>query len=659
MSARKCVSFANRLNVKFTAITVILLSLSGVASFLVSKVSLDSVSSLASSSSQDMAKESQSLQSALLKQLDANRQSELARLKTDNQLEMLKKSSKIQHEVAKTLGELNGAMRIIGSQLDAILGALTPEDREMYMLADSVYLSVLHGVRSMDFRYITNAETLEEYIDSEDLDENHIKALSQTLKSGATTAKPHLTMIPEEGLIRITALIGPETGYYGLLDVVLMDMISPLKKELRILKSKFAKTLADKVKSTTAMLDAEKIKAEEAQKRRQEAEKQAVEAAARTQRNLIVISILVTILSATIIAVLMRFLITSPLGRYIQIMSRLSDGDTDVEIKGANRKDEIGRLAQNVMAFRDSIELRRQSERERKQERLKREEDKKREEAEIGAKLHTGMENTVGEIGEKISEVNSIVGRLRETAVETRDRMEEAAGAITETNEHANHVASATEQMRQAIESIEENVNQASEMSRSSAQRVSSADEAVVRLGDAAKSIDEVVALIRDIAEQTNLLALNATIEAARAGEAGKGFAVVASEVKALANQTGKATGSIADQVARIQEIARSVATAIAEVSSTVSAVDGATAEISSAVVQQRVTVDEIARMSEMSAACATAADELISKVVVLAGETGQMSDDLDNRAGKVSQTVETLGSKMVDDVREVMHARS
>ncbi|HHK74391.1 MAG TPA: hypothetical protein ENJ57_04405, partial [Rhizobiales bacterium] len=326
MSAKKCVSFTNRLNVKFTAIAVLLLSLSGIASYLVSKVSLDSVASLASSSSKDMARQSQSLQSALLMQMNANRRSELTRLKTGNELEMLKKSSKIQQQVAKTLGNLNGAMLIIGSQLDAVLGALTPEDREMYMLSDDVYLSVLHGVRSMDFRYIIDDESLSEYIDSEDLDENHVKALAATLKEKATTAKPHLTMIPEEGLIRVTALIGPETGYYGMLDVVLMDMISPLKRELRKLKTKFAMALASKVKSTTAMLDAQRARIEEQQKRRQEAEKRAAEAAAKTQQNLILISILITVFSAAIIAILMRVLITSPLSRYIQIMSRLSDG---------------------------------------------------------------------------------------------------------------------------------------------------------------------------------------------------------------------------------------------------------------------------------------------------------------------------------------------
>ncbi len=658
MNNKKCIAFANRLNVKFTAIIVILLSLSGIASFLVSKSSLDSVSSLASSSSQDLAKQSQSLQSALLMQLNANRRSELDRLKQGNQLEMMKRSSKIEQKLATQIGELHGALLIIGSQLDAILGALSAEDREMYMLAEEVYMAVLHGVRSMDFRFITNKDTLAEYIEAEDLDENHIKSLTETLAGKASTAKPHLTVIPEEGLIRVTALIGPETGYYGMLDIVLMDMMTPLKKEMAALKTSFAAALAEKTKSTSAMLDAQAAKAEEAQKRRAEDEARAAGAAAATKRNLIIISILVTIFSAAVIAILMRYLITSPLSRHIQTMSRLSAGDTDVEIKGVGRKDEIGALAQNVMAFRDSIEQRLVAENERERERAQHEDNKKREEAEIGTKLETGMENTVSEIGEKIAEVNMIVGRLRETSVETRNGMEQAAEAITETSEHAVHVASATEEMRQAIESIEENVNQASMKSRSSAERVRSADEAVTRLGDAARSIDEVVSLIRDIAEQTNLLALNATIEAARAGEAGKGFAVVASEVKALATQTGKATGNIADQVARIQEIAQSVTTAISEVSSTVSEVDGATVEISTAVAQQRNTVDEIARMSEMSAASATAADELIARVVELTGETGQMSDDLDTRAGKVSQTVETLGSKMVNDVREVMHAR-
>ncbi|GAF63209.1 methyl-accepting chemotaxis protein [Bacillus sp. TS-2] len=67
-------------------------------------------------------------------------------------------------------------------------------------------------------------------------------------------------------------------------------------------------------------------------------------------------------------------------------------------------------------------------------------------------------------------------------------------------------------------------------------------------------ALTQLIDLVNNLAEQTKILALNASIEAARAGEHGKGFAVVAQEVKRLAEQSGHATNKMNETITNIKE---------------------------------------------------------------------------------------------------------
>ncbi len=53
-------------------------------------------------------------------------------------------------------------------------------------------------------------------------------------------------------------------------------------------------------------------------------------------------------------AIALNFAVTRPLRRTTETMSRLAEGDTDVEIDGTGRGDEIGDMSRTMQVFRDN-----------------------------------------------------------------------------------------------------------------------------------------------------------------------------------------------------------------------------------------------------------------------------------------------------------------
>lgn len=340
----------------------------------------------------------------------------------------------------------------------------------------------------------------------------------------------------------------------------------------------------------------------------------------------IFVSVGFLIASAVFFGVMLTRVIAGPIERMTNVMGNLADGQLDVAIRGADRKDEIGGMARAVEVFKqNAVEQRALQE---KDEELQQQERERHKEIEkLAQQFDEKMKIGLAIVSRSVAEVMETSSTMAGNAVETGALSQDASTAIEEASANIQTVSSASTELSSSIEEISRQMSQASEVSRAAVTEVEQVNSRVNALNEAAVSIGQVVQIISDIAEQTNLLALNATIESARAGEAGKGFAVVASEVKNLANQTGQATNEISQKIDEIQRETGSAAEAVLGIGETIRRIDELTAVVAAAVEQQGAATNEIARNVDEAAQGTNQVSNVVLSVAQAADETGRLAE--------------------------------
>ena len=259
-----------------------------------------------------------------------------------------------------------------------------------------------------------------------------------------------------------------------------------------------------------------------------------------------------------------------------------------------------------------------------------------------------GLKQDVNATSEKLAE---IVGNITQSTEAISQASAEVSAGSSDLAERTEQQASSLEETAASMEELGATVRSASENAqranrtasdaRSSAEQggvvAGQAVDAMKRIEQASRKITEIIGVIDEIAFQTNLLALNAAVEAARAGDAGKGFAVVAQEVRVLAQRSAQASKEIKtlildsdQQVQSGVDLVKRAGESLSGIVSGVQQVAKLISEIAMASTEQASALDEInsavASMDEMTQKNAALVEETTAAAQSMAGQASDLA---------------------------------
>jgi methyl-accepting chemotaxis protein len=364
--------------------------------------------------------------------------------------------------------------------------------------------------------------------------------------------------------------------------------------------------------------------------------------------------------------------VTRPITRITGTMSKLADGDLEVAIDGAERRDEIGAMAKTVQVFKDNMvaraEAERQIEAQRQHETAEREAREARERAAIAEISELCNRIAAGDLEMRLDESNkegflltmsqrlnglaamlqSMTGELAAVTAAmaegdvTRTVTGDYAGVFGALKNSVNRMAATLKDLAGRLRVSAAAVRDASgEISAGSQDLAQRTESQAASIEETAASMHEITATVKQNAD--NAQAANQLAIAAR-DTAEKGGTVVADAVAAV-SRIEESAQKISDIVSLIDEIA--FQTNLLALNASVEAARAGEAGKGFAVVAQevRALAQRSANASKDIKALITESNQQVKTGATLVGQTGGSLQEIVNAVKKVADIVAEIAA--------------
>jgi methyl-accepting chemotaxis protein len=313
--------------------------------------------------------------------------------------------------------------------------------------------------------------------------------------------------------------------------------------------------------------------------------------------------VLALALSATMMLAVSRRVI-APLRLIQGAMLKISTGDFSVVLRGIDRKDEVGQIAEAVGVMVERVSA------------------------------------TIVEVKASARRVTDASAEISTSTNDLSQRTEEQAANLEQTSASMEEISATVKQNAENAQQASKSASATREVADRGGEVVAKAVDAMAKIEESSRKISDIIGVIDEIARQTNLLALNAAVEAARAGDAGRGFAVVATEVRSLAQRSSQAAKDIKDlittsngQVKDGVDLVNQAGTALNGIVESIKSVAAIVSDIASASLEQSTGIDQINR-------ALTQMDEVTQQNTALVEENAATAKTLEHQAKFMDEQV-------------------